>query len=228
MTKNCQTCRGFLFPLVLALAAAAALAVDLPIARTIRSWNQSPPLHAWLGYFDMFEFFGHGLGVAVLLIAIYQLDAAHHWAMPRVLACVLAAGGMADVLKMLVLRIRPCECAMDGSVWTTFGQWLPVLGIGSPGQSFPSAHTATAAGFAAALIWMYPQGRILFSTLAILVGCQRMACGAHYLSDVLIGAATGCLMAQFLLKVGCVPTLFNKWEDGWKKPPHSASGSVTS
>jgi membrane-associated phospholipid phosphatase len=128
----------------------------------------------------------------------------------------LAAGGLADLLKMLVLRTRPYECALDGTVWSTFGQWFPVLGIGSPGQSFPSAHTATAVGLAAALIWLYPQGRLLFSLLAALVGCQRIACGVHYLSDVLVGAAVGCLVAQLILQVGRLPVLFNRWESRWR------------
>ena len=106
----------------------------------------------------------------MLLIALHQLDPGRRWAIPRVLACALAAGGVADLLKMLILRTRPYECALDGTVWSTFGQWFPVLGIGSPGQSFPSAHTATAVGLAAALIWLYPQGRLLFTLLAVLVG----------------------------------------------------------
>jgi membrane-associated phospholipid phosphatase len=101
-------------------------------------------------------------------------------------------------------------------VWSTFGQWFSALGAGSPGQSFPSAHTATAVGFAAALTWLYPQGRLLFPLLAVLVGCQRIACGAHYLSDVLVGAAAGCLVAQFILAVGRLPVWFARWEDRWR------------
>jgi membrane-associated phospholipid phosphatase len=226
MNQDGGTWRRFVPPLMLVLAAAAALGVDLPIARSIRAWNQSPTTRSWLAYFDMFEFFGYGLGVAVLLLAIHQLDPARRWAIPRVLACVLAAGGMADLLKMLVLRIRPYECPMEGCVWATFGSWLPLFGIGSPGQSFPSAHTATAAGFAAALVWLYPQGRLLFFTLAALVGCQRMACEAHYLSDVLVGAATGYLTAQFLLTLGRLPAWFEQRECGWKTASQSVGESA--
>ena len=208
--------RGFLLPAILAPAAAAALAVDMPVARAFRDWDQSRTIGAYLGYFDAFELFGHGLGVLVLLFALHQLDAGRRWAIPRVLTCALAAGGLADLLKMLVLRIRPYECALGGSVWSTFGQWLPVWSAGSTGQSFPSAHTATAVGFAAALTWLYPQGRLLFLLLAVLVGCQRIVCGAHYPSDVLIGAAAGCLAAQFVLKVGRLPAWFTRWEGRWR------------
>ena len=208
--------------MLLALAAVAALAIDMPVARAFRYGNQTPPYRNILGYFDLFEYFGHGFGVAVLVLAIHQLDPGRRWALPRVVACLLASGGLADLLKMSVLRIRPYERELPGSVWTTFEQWLPLLNAGSGGQSFPSAHTATACGFAAALIWLYPQGRLLFSVLAVLAGCQRIVCEAHYPSDVLAGAAAGCFASLFLLKIGLLPIKFSQWEEGWR-----SSGSHT-
>ena len=217
MTFNFPNCRRFLLPAALVLAAAAALAVDVPIAQAFRDWERSSQTaRDWIGSLDIFEKFGHGLGVAVLLFALHQLDPGRRWAIPRVLACSMIAGGVADLLKMVVLRTRPYECALQGTVWSTFGQWFSALGAGSPGQSFPSAHTATAVGFAAALTWLYPQGRLLFPLLAVLVGCQRIACGAHYLSDVLVGAAAGCLVAQFILAVGRLPVWFARWEARWR------------
>ena len=203
-------------PVALVLAAAAALTVDLPIAQAFKSWNESPTIHACLGFFDTFELFGHGLGVIVLVLVLHQLDPSRRWAIPRVLTCALGAGGVADLLKMLVLRTRPYECALDGTVWSTFGQWFSALGAGSTGQSFPSAHTATAVGFAAVLTWLYPRGGLLFPLLAVLAGCQRIVCGAHYPSDVLIGAAAGCVVAQFLLKAGPLPAWFDRREENWR------------
>jgi len=82
-----------------------------------------------------------------------------------------------DLLKLLLARVRPYAFTLDGSVWTTFGQWLPALSTGSEGQSFPSGHTATAVAMAGALIWLYPNGRYLFPLLAVLVGCQRIESG---------------------------------------------------
>ncbi len=213
--------RQFVVPAVLVLAAAAALGIDMPIARALRTWNESPAIHAGLSYFDMFEMFGHGAGVIVLVLVMHQLDRQRRWAIPRVLLCALAAGGLADLLKLIVLRVRPYEfrpfeLGLDSSVWSTFNGWFPALTAGSPGQSFPSAHTATAVGFAAALIWVYPQGQRLFCILAILVGCQRIVCGAHYPSDVLIGAAAGWVVAQLFLNVGLAPGWFARLERRWK------------
>jgi membrane-associated phospholipid phosphatase len=221
MPQNCETRQGFLLSALLALAAVMALGVDWPVADAFQVWRQSPTIHAYLGFFDIFETFGHGLGVVLVLLALHQLDPERRWAIPRLLSCALAAGLAADLLKMCILRIRPYDFAFDGSIWTTFGQWLPLLDAGSEGQSFPSGHTATAVGLATALIWLYPQGRLLFTSLAVLVGCQRIVAGAHYPSDVLVGAAAGSFVAQFFLRAGRLPAWFSHWEERWKQHAYS-------
>ena len=54
---------------------------------------------------------------------------------------------------------------------------------------------------ALALGWLYPKGKWLFLLLALLVACQRIECGAHYLSDVLCGAAVSCLTVSCCLRL---------------------------
>ena len=220
MPNHCQNCRFFLLPAVLLAVAACALWIDVPFATKLLQWKQHQEVTDYLGYLDMFEPFGHGLGLVLVLIAVHQLDPARRWAIPRLLACALAGGGIADLFKMLIVRLRPNDigASFSGSVWDTFGHWLPMLTSGSGSQSFPSAHTATAVGFAAGLIWLYPNGRVLFTVLAALVGCQRIASGAHYPSDVLAGAAIGCLAAAFLLHVGRLPVWFDRLESRFKNP----------
>jgi membrane-associated phospholipid phosphatase len=225
MSDTCSNYRRFLLPAALLLAALAAFTVDLPVATRMTHWrSKASPVYnktidAYLGYFDIFEPFGHGIGVAFVLLALHQLDPGRRWAIPRVLACAVAAGVAADLVKMLVVRTRPYDLslAFDGSVWATFGRWLPGLAGQSGMQSFPSAHTATAAGLAAALIWLYPQGRFLFTALAVLVGCQRIVSRAHFPSDVFIGAAVGCLAATLVLHVGGLAAWFGRQESRWHK-----------
>jgi membrane-associated phospholipid phosphatase len=216
--------RRFLLPAVLVLVAIASLGVDLPVAMQFRHWNdKSSPsydrdVHDYLGYFDTFEPFGHGRGVVLVLLILHQLDRSRRWAIPRAAACALAAGAAANLLKMMIVRNRPNDIPLDfhGSVWATFGDWLPMFSGQSGSQSFPSAHTAAAAGLAAALIWLYPQGRWLFSLLVVLVACQRIVSGAHFPSDVLFGAAAGCLATAFFLYVGRLPVWFDGWETHWR------------
>ncbi len=73
--------------------------------------------------------------------------------------------------------------------------WFPLLGNGSSEQSFPSSHTATAAGLAIVLAYFYPRGRWFFPALAALAGFQRVTEQSHFLSDVFWGAAVGCIFA---------------------------------
>jgi len=138
-----------------------------------------------------------------------------------VLLCALAAGGAANLVKLLVVRTRPNDLSpwFHGSVWKTFDfeHWLPLINHTSASQSFPSGHTAVAAGLAAAMIWAYPQGRRVFVALAVLVGCQRIVSGAHFPSDVLAAAAVGCLASSLLLKIGPLPRRLDQLESRWRR-----------
>lgn len=202
--------RVFILPVVLLVAAAAGLAVDCPLSRWCLDDNCPEFLRA---VFRMAEPFGHAVGVVVIALAIHQLDRARRWALPRVLACSLGAGLTADVVKLLIVRVRPRSFDFQGDVWTTFGGWFPLMSAGSSGQSLPSAHTATAVGLAVALTWLYPAGRRLFPVLAVLVALHRIETGMHYLSDVLCGAAVGLIVAAACLRVGWLPSWFDRLED---------------
>ena len=89
----------------------------------------------------------------------------------------------------------------------TFGGWLPPLTGNEDMQSFPSGHTATAVGLAIALTMLYPRGWWLFGILAILAATQRIDSQAHYLSDVLAGAAISFLVAAIVT----APTPLARW-----------------
>jgi membrane-associated phospholipid phosphatase len=202
-----------LIPLAFSLAAVLALFIDCPISHW---WlqcfdNQDYPklVHNWLlsvrDFLTIFEIFGNGLGVGIIIFSIYILDPSRRWAIPRLAGCAFGAGLASNAIKLLLARTRPNEFRFLGDVWTTFGNWLPGTSAGCMGQSFPSAHTATAVGFAAGLAWMYPQSRWLFFAFAVLTGCQRIQTGAHFTSDVLVGAAIGSLVAIAFLKCGLLP-----------------------
>jgi membrane-associated phospholipid phosphatase len=46
----------------------------------------------------------------------------------------------------------------------------------------------------------------------MLVGCQRIVAGAHYPSDVLLGAAIGSFVAAVFLDFGRLARWFDRWE----------------
>jgi membrane-associated phospholipid phosphatase len=126
---------------------------------------------------------------------VFQLDPKKRWVIPRLLVLPLGAGLLVDAIKITLVRTRPFAFDFQGDVWNTFGGWFPSHNLGSDYQSFPSGHTATAVALAITLAWIYPRGRWLFVTLAVMVAGQRVFGAAHYLSDVLFSAAVGSAVA---------------------------------
>ena len=192
--------RRFVLPLLFVAAAAVALAVDCPLAQWCVDKNCPRFLRRLCA---VSEPFGNGLGVLLVALAIYILDPVRRGKLARVLAMSLGAGVAANGLKLLVARIRPRHFDFSGTFQDTFIRWLPLGAGGSARQSFPSAHAATAVGLAIGLGWLYPRGRWLFAALAVLVACQRMEGGSHYLSDTFVGVAIGWVVAM--------PFLYNAW-----------------
>jgi len=185
-------------PLLLLASAGLALSIDLPLA----SWFSNHQLPGDLReILTVVETFGHGIGVALILIAIWTLNPDARRFLPRLIGASLGAGMLANVIKLMVNRQRPRAFhAASTEVLDTFGglQWFVNAGHGN--QSFPSAHSATAVGFAVALSVCFPRGKYLFAVLATLTCVSRMWCEAHYASDVLAGTAVGFVAARFVLR----------------------------
>jgi undecaprenyl-diphosphatase len=106
------------------------------------------------------------------------------------------ASSATNLLKLLVGRPRPGE----GIALRDFS-----------GYSFPSGHATTAAalwGAVAAFLvlagrWRLRTGLVCFATMAALVSASRIVLGAHWLTDVVAGAATGtALVAAAILLRG--------------------------
>ena len=169
------------------------LLVDVPLQRFVSSLDLPPVFH---DLFRAAEVFGNGFGVLLLLLAVATLDPLGRGKVVRLAACSLGAGLVANVLKLTVSRARPHALDLAAvDVAETFSGWLPFLSAGPGGQSFPSAHTATAVGLAAGLAAAYPRGRWLFAGLAAGVGLQRIFMGWHFPSDVFVGALLGIAAA---------------------------------
>jgi membrane-associated phospholipid phosphatase len=205
-----ETLYWLLMPWGLIVAGLLAMSVDCQLARWCLGGNCPGALE---NLFSTLEPFGNGLGVAIIGLTIFCLDPARRWALPRVLGCAYLAGLAANGLKLLLARTRPHSFDFHGGVFDTFGHWLPMTSAGSTGQSFPSGHTATAVALAAALAWLYPRGRRLFPLMAVMVACHRIESGAHFLSDVLWGAAVGTLIAICFLKIGLLPIWLDRMEE---------------
>jgi membrane-associated phospholipid phosphatase len=118
-------------------------------------------------------------------------------------AISLGAGLTATVVKLLIPRFRPRHFDFTLPIWQTFQAAFDFPERTGAVESFPSGHTATACGLAIGLSWLWPEARVVFWTLAVLVAAQRVVAGAHFLSDVLAAAALSCFVgAAFLSPFG--------------------------
>ena len=192
--------------LVLAAAGVLAFTIDLPVA----TWCKTHRLPGELGrLINLLEISGHSLGAAIILIGTLVLDrslglprpgrSAAGRAFGRMVAATYLGGLLVDVIKVSVERVRPraADLAAVGSSLATFGS-ATLVGDkphSADLMSFPSGHSAVAAGLATALALRYPRGTLLFAALAAATAVQRVVSSAHYPSDVCFGAAIGVLAA---------------------------------
>lgn len=192
--------------------------VDMPVA----TWCRGHRLPGDLGrLIDLGEAFAHSLSVAVILIVAICLDPVlrhagrfvlARWDIGRMVLSTFAGGLVVDGLKLLITRVRPraVDFASVTSVFETFSaaardltasgsDAAMKLGKSADLMSFPSGHSAVAAGLATVLSWKYPHGLPVFATLAALAASQRVLSSAHYPSDVALGAACGVALAAVCL-----------------------------
>ena len=183
------------------LAAAISMAfVDRPVARFFH--DSDPRMHAIFAFITKFGLSGGYLIVSSVLFVGLRVAAAKGRDAVRarqlllnayralfVFVAVIASGLATDLLKVICGRARPKLLFSDdlyGFFWgaTRADYW-----------SFPSGHATTIAALATALFLLWPRGLLLYVVAALLVMASRVALDAHYLSDVIAGAAIGGAVA---------------------------------
>jgi membrane-associated phospholipid phosphatase len=93
---------------------------------------------------------------------------------------------LTHMLKVTVGRVRP-DVAETQFEFHPLHRWVGDY------SSFPSGHTSAATAMALLLSIYIPRFRWIFLSLAVVVGAQRIVSNAHWLSDVIGGAAIGLL-----------------------------------
>lgn len=186
------------------------LPLDGTIARAARwvngqTWGDTARVLQWL------QEYGQGPSVVLVAILIWQLDPGRrrqlvHWLIGVVIAAVLL-----NVIKLGVGRPRP---KFDEPLLFLgpFGEYPlgPGLGVHHAWEfwvprswelwSMPSSHAAYAAVMSYFLGSLYPRIRGLVVALAAVVCLCRVLYGAHYPSDVLIGAVIGTIAGRLAMQ----------------------------
>jgi membrane-associated phospholipid phosphatase len=157
---------------------------------------------------EFIQQFGAVTSLAIVAAAIWLLDPTRRRELLRGGAAVLATSAAAFVLKTLIGRPRPrlgdpwgfCMPWQTytwnrGDVQVTRHAW-EFWQSSSDLWSMPSSHTSAAFVLACVLSRMYPALRPLVMTIAVIVGVCRVVVGAHYPSDVVIGATLGLMVGS--------------------------------
>lgn len=182
-----------------------------PVNRLIARWHWLiPPLMllatapVWLALYEpeLFYFLNWHLSVVPAQLwaflslmgtgwCIYAFTAPSLWLAPRVIVSWLCAAPVAGALtrvgKGLLDHPRPLE-VLDPALVQVIGEPLFVAAM-------PSGHTITGFAAAAAIYFsLQPETRLKYLWLFVLalgVGLSRIAVGAHWPADVVVGAAIG-------------------------------------
>jgi membrane-associated phospholipid phosphatase len=161
------------------------------------------------------EPFGQPVAVFSVSLAVLLCAGPRRGVGFRILAGAVGAGLAVDLLKISVARVRPKHFNFTGTVSDTFHSFFPGVTGGSQIQSWPSGHTAMAAGFCLALSTVFPRGRWLFISLAVLVALQRIDSGFHYLSDTVFATAVAYGVWIVVFGHGRVGRMFDRIEARW-------------
>jgi membrane-associated phospholipid phosphatase len=176
--------RVFIILLVLSPITLFSQNIDIELLRAINSPQDLPsdPFFRTVSNSDMYVI--TGVPVTMAIFGLVQHD-------DQLLrnACVVGGAtvlnlGVTALLKYSINRERP---------FVTYPDIINKTGKVIKDPSFPSGHTSTAFTMATSISLEYPKWYIIIPayTYAGTVGYSRMHLGAHYPSDVLMGALIG-------------------------------------
>lgn len=175
--------------LILAILAAVGIAgawlafvhVDQIVADLDKSWTEHPAwavaltLATWLGDWEF----------APLIVVLAALAARPHWrrlVLTLVVAYLLRTA-VVQWMKLLIGRPRPRELG-DANIFFGFGS----------GASFPSGHASFAFMMAVIIAAWFPRWRWPAYGIASFVAISRVLVHAHFVSDIIAGAAIGAII----------------------------------
>lgn len=179
--------------IVLALAIFMYAAIDLPVARFIRGFDdqrvREPARQAArLGEAIYYIIAALAVMIAGLISRRPRLTNRAAFA----LAAVALAGILIQLPKWVFGRYRPPD-------YFNHDQWgFRFFATGFHNASFPSGHACTIGATVAAMWLMFPRQRFIWLALGVAIACTRIVAEAHYCSDVLVGGYLGAMTTLLL------------------------------
>jgi membrane-associated phospholipid phosphatase len=193
---------------LVALTVASILVIDRPLARYLAEhghgwrpvWNDGLAVVEAATLLDVWKWAAGATLIAIgaILVAIPRTRSAG-WACWFVAAVHLVSRIGGNQLKAVFGRLRPSEWIDHGGA--TF--------FADGGIALPSGHVAHFLGLILPLAVLRPRIGVPLLIVPVLVGWARVATNAHFLADVLAGAAWTTLITWLLalaFRIGARPT----------------------
>ena len=151
----------------------------------------------WFSLAVLFLLIGNGLklqarslqrsgGASDKLSSLEENGRSFFWAGLFLLATLICAGIVVNVLKFVFGRYRP-QLLFTDSVLYGFNPFSMQISL----NSFPSGHAQVIFTAMTSLYLLYPRHVLTYGLVALLVFLSRPLIGVHYLSDVVMGAYVG-------------------------------------
>ncbi len=154
--------------------------VIMPIITSVKTWF---PI---IAIFMAYQFFKCGTKGKLCIIAL-------------ILGVAVCDQVSSNLIKNLVMRIRPCHVLSDINLLVHCGA----------GKSFPSSHAANSMMLVTIISLFYKKHKVWLPWLAVLVGISRIFVGVHYPFDVLFGLILGAGIGFFIYWI--VMYIFKKY-----------------
>jgi len=158
--------------------------------------------HDWYRFLRVLGFLGTWAAVGVLFV----LHDRNRHRGAAVFLSASSAGAIAELLKLVFGRERPVEDGVLQSGWYHFRPLFSGFRDGS-NLGLPSSHAAVAFGGCLMLAALVPNTRRFLLLLATGCAITRMLTGAHFGSDVYLGAVVGWLVSLFFVRVTPKPAI---------------------
>jgi membrane-associated phospholipid phosphatase len=195
--------------------------LDRPIAYRFAAQSEE----TWIAFFRAITAAGHSaiwytpavLGfVATYWQSKHSVDTNQAWEWRRrarallfVIISMAISGTTVNALKIAFGRYRPRFLFNDGTY-----DFAP-FALALRDSGFPSGHTQSIVAAMMALGFLWPRGRWLFWTVAVLVATSRFVITVHYTSDVIAGAfvafSTAWILQRYFERNGIMLA--------WSQPP---------
>ena len=183
---------------------------DGPISRTLKNLPIGGDVKREILTIQQFG----GISSLVLVgLLVWLLDRARWRRLHDLTLAAVSTWGAVAVLKILIGRPRP----RFDRPWTFLGPFRRIMvdpqmemrhswevwgNIASKLWSMPSSHTSAAAALAAFLMVSYPKLKWLGIGWVAIVGLARVLVGAHYPTDVVVGACIGFMVSLPIVEGG--------------------------